>query len=132
MASGFSVGTIQQTLTNLAEGRAWYAGVSESALIGAVSGAVAGGVVGAAKPQSLPAKMLVGGVAGGGVGGGMRATSAKLHSHERGGGAAVERGPGAGHRHRGHDGDDRRLHRPLRRHAGGAGDDAAADARGGG
>jgi hypothetical protein len=40
------VGAIQQTATNLIEGRPWYAGVSESALIGAVSGAVAGGIVG--------------------------------------------------------------------------------------
>jgi hypothetical protein len=70
--SGFSVGAIQQTASNLMEGQPWYAGVSESALIGAVSGAAAGGIVGAANPQNLAAKVLVGGLAGGGVGAGAK------------------------------------------------------------
>jgi hypothetical protein len=70
--SGFSVGATQQAIFNVVAGEAWYAGVAESAFIGAAAGGVAGGIVGAANPQSLPAKVLVGGVAGGGVGGGMK------------------------------------------------------------
>jgi hypothetical protein len=67
-ASGFSVGAVQQTATNLIEGNAWYEGVAQNAIVGAIGGAVAGRVVGALSPESLlPVKMLVGGVTGGGV-----------------------------------------------------------------
>jgi hypothetical protein len=132
MASGFSVGAVQQTATNLIEGNAWYEGVTQSAIVGAIGGAVAGGVVGAMNPQSLPAKMLVGGMVGGGVSAGTRATPQELLSVQRGRRAALERGCGDGVRdgvrQRGH----RCLHRPLWGHGGGAGDDATARARRGG
>jgi ppGpp synthetase/RelA/SpoT-type nucleotidyltranferase len=62
------VGAVQQTATNLIEGNAWYEGVAQNAIVGAIGGAVAGRVVGALSPESLlPVKMLVGGVTGGGV-----------------------------------------------------------------
>ena len=54
-ATGASVGAFTQTLTNVASGQAWHAGVTQMAAVGMAGGLVSGGISGVAGDGQRPA-----------------------------------------------------------------------------